>query len=232
MNARDLIEDSMTMAGRKALGTTLDGETLGYGLRRLNQLIDEWQAQGLYIPFSTEVVQPVTGSPVTIGTLGTIIAPMPAFVRDTSFFRIDGLDFPLDWLEISEFNRIPLKDIDTYPVYASYVQGDGIGNLYFYPKPQNYELHLYIDAVLPAFVDYDTDYYIQKGYHSALIYTLAELYCEGVRPVPPDIARKAANARAVIRENNIKPLMWRAPAITHGVNRWSSLADFLSGGAV
>jgi hypothetical protein len=232
MKARNLIEDAMLMAGRKALGTALDGDTLAYGLRRLNQLIDEWQAQGLYIPFTTEVIQAITGSPVTIGATGTVIAPMPAFVRDTSFFRIGGLDFPLEWIDIAEFNRIPLKAIDTYPVYASYVPGDTLGNLYFYPRPTNYELHLYIDDVLPAFVDYDTDYSLQKGYHNALTYTLAEVFCEGVRPVSQDIARKAMSARAVVRENNVKPIMWQSPSVAHGVRRWVSLADFLSGGAV
>lgn len=229
MKARTLVEDAMLMSGRKALGTALDGDTLAYGLRRLNLLIDGWQAQGIYIPFTTEIVQNVTGSPVTIGATGTITAPMPQFTRDTSFFRIGGIDYVLRWLPIDEFNRIPLKAIDTYPVCASYVPGDTLGNLYFYPRPQNYELHLFVDAVLPAFADYDTDYPLQKGYANALTYTLAELCCEGVRQVPPDIARKAVLARDVVRQNNIKPIMWRQPSITHGVNRLVSPIDFWTG---
>jgi hypothetical protein len=220
----------MLMAGRKALGTALDGDVLAYGLRRLSQLIDEWQAQGLYIPFTEEVTQSITGSPVTIGTGGIINREMPQYVRDTSFFRIGSIDYSLEWLTIEQFNQIPLKAIDTYPVYASYVPGDIQGKLYFYPRPQNYELHLYIDDVLPAFVDYDTDYPLQKGYHNALTYTLAEVFCEGVRQVPPDIARKAINARSVVRENNVKPIMWQSPSVTSGVRRCASPLDFLTGG--
>ena len=230
MKARTLIEDAMVMSGRKALGTSLDGDVLAYGLRRLNQLIDEWQAQGLYIPFTTEITQSISGSPVTIGTAGTISGAMPQYVRDTSFFRIGGIDYKLDWVTIEEFNRIPFKAIDTYPVYASYVPGDIQGKLYFYPRPNNYELHLFVDAVLPAFVDYDTDYAVQKGYQNALTYTMAEICCEGVRDVPQDIARRAMNSRAVVRSNNIKPIMWRSPSVASGARQLGNPLDFLTGG--
>jgi hypothetical protein len=219
MRGSEIIDDAFTMAGRKALGQALDGDTQGYGLRRLNQLIDSWSAQGIYIPFSTEIVQSVTGSPITIGTGGTINVTRPNFVRNITYFKIGGISYPIEWVNQENFNRIQIREIDTIPCYGWYEEGLPLGNLHFYPRPTNNELHLRIDATLPAFADYDTDYDIVAGYRNALVYTMAEIACEGVKNVPDDIARKAANARNTIKTNNTEAMGWPIQPIAMGLSR-------------
>lgn len=231
MKASEVIDTAWTMAGRKALGQALDGDSQGYALTRLNQLVDEWQSQSLYIPYTTEIVQTVSGSPITIGSGGVINVTRPNFTRDTTFFKINGVNYPIEWISEELFNQIRLKTINSFPIYGWYDDALPMGSLNFFPVPTNYELHLRIDAILPAFADYDTDYNIAVGYRNALVYTMCEIACEGVKDVPRDISKRAENARRIIKTNNLSPIPWPTAAISRGVfwNGWRR-SDFLQGG--
>jgi len=210
---------AFTLAGRKALGMYLDGDSANNGLSLLQLLTDSWQASGMFIPFSTEVVQTVTGSPITIGTGGTINVPRPLRMLDTSFFRVNSIDYPITWLPQQEFNEISLKaQAGTFPFYGSYDNNLPLGNIQFWPVPTSKELHLRLDAVFPGFVDFDTDYPIEVGYQSAITYTLAEMACMGIREVPVEVARQAAQARKAILLNNAPVPLWKAPNVTRGLS--------------
>jgi len=219
MKASELIESAFTLAGRKALGQPIDGDSKAQGLDLLQMLVDSWQAQGIFIPYSTEIVQSVTGSPVTIGTSGTINTTRPLRVLDTSFFRVDTQDYPIKWLDQSGYNQIGYKGLIAFPYcYGFYDHALPLGNLYFWPIPSNYELHLRLDAILPAFVDYDTDYNIETGYTNALKLSLAEYACMGIKEVPQSIGVQAEKARKAIIQNNMQVPMWCKPSVTRGLN--------------
>lgn len=219
MKASALIESAFTLAGRKALGQPIDGDSKAQGLELLQMLVDSWQAQGIFIPYTTEIVQSVTGSPVTIGTGGTINTTRPLRVLDTSFFRINSIDYPIKWVDEAEFNLIWNKTITEFtPRYGFYDHALPLGNLYFWPKPTAYELHLRLDAILPAFVDYDTDYNIEIGYTNAIKLSLAEYACMGIKEVPQSIGVQAEKARKAIIQNNMQVPIWSKPSITRGVN--------------
>lgn len=219
MKASELIEFAFTLAGRKALGQPLDGDSKAQGLELLQVLVDSWQAQGIFIPYTTEITQTVTGSPVTIGTGGTINTIRPLRVLDTSFFRVSNVDYPINWLNQADFNQIIYKAQTGFPsCYGFYNHALPLGSLYFWPVPTANELHLRLDAVLPAFVDYDTDYGIETGYNAALKFSLAEYACYGIKDVPKSIADQAEMARKAIILNNTNVPMWVKPTITRGLN--------------
>jgi len=230
MKASEAITDAFVECGRAALGNNLDSDNLAHGLRLLNRIIDQWKVQNLFIPYTTEIVQSVTGSPITIGTGGTINTTRPNQVLDTSFFRIGGIDYPIQWLTQEQFNQITLKDIDTIPRYGWFSPALPLASLYFYPQPTNYELHLRLNAILPAFADYDTDYLIEDGYQDAIILSLAVAACRGFREVPANLMRDATNATRVIKTRNSKSILWPQTRISMGLGRrYTSMADFLSG---
>jgi len=106
-----------------------------------------------------------------------------------------------------------------------------LGSLNFFPVPTAYELHLRIDSTLPAFADYDTDYDVEIGYRNALVYTMAEIACEGFREIPVNIVKKAVNARKILKINNLKLIPWPTTQISQGYygNGWRR-SDFLKGG--
>jgi hypothetical protein len=203
MKAADIILNAANMAGIQAIGDTTEGTYSIYALGRLNSLLDSWQVDELYIPFTTEVVQTVTGSPVTIGTGQTINVALPRFILDTSFFRLSNTDYPLQWVDQATFNCIANKSATGTPTLAYYDAQFPVGNVYFYPKPQSLEAHLQINAALPQFADLTTDYDIGKGYQMALECSLAELLCVGVREVPVELARQAIRARRILRLTNL-----------------------------
>lgn len=230
MKAVDAINTAFTMAGRKALGQPLDGDELAWGMALLRGMVDSWQADGLYVPFVTETVQTVAGSPITIGPGQTINVPRPKFVRDTSYFRSSGADFPIEWVNEREFNGIGVKAVKAaLPVYGHYDGALPTASLYFWPAPQDSQLHLVMDAPLPAFADFNvTDYAVDTGYVDAVAYTLAVKACLGLRDVPPDLERQANNAVRKVRLNNARVPRIGLPWPLAG-HRGGSLADFMAG---
>lgn len=204
MKAADLILNAANMAGIQAIGDTPEGTYSIYALGRLNALLDSWQVDGLYIPYTTETVQIINASPVTIGAGQTINVSLPRFIRDTSFFRISNTDYPIQWVDQATFNCITNKSAMGTPTIAYYDEQFPIGRIYFYPQPQTLEVHLQIDAAFPLFADLTTDYDIGKGYQLALELSLAELLCTGVREVPVELARQAIRARRVLKVTNLR----------------------------
>lgn len=203
MKAQECIEFAFTRIGRKAYGQPLSGDALSDGLALLNDLLDKWQIIGLYIHHTTEVVQSVTGSPVTVGAGGTINVPLPQFIRDTSFFRVGKTDYPLEVVSQERFNTLQYKDVSGLPRYVWLEHGSPLSKLHFYPKPSNMELHLRLDARFTKFTNYDEDVSVPPGYESAFKWSLAERLCAGIKEVPALVRQEAINARAAIKENNV-----------------------------
>jgi len=224
----DIVNTAFTLAGRKAIGNPLDGEELAWGMTLLKGMINSWQADGLFIPFVTEAVATVSGSPVAIGTGQTVNVPRPRFVRDTSFFRVTNVDVPVHWLNEKEFNQLQTKTISSqYPLYGYYDAAIPVGKLYFWPAPQNVELHLILDAELPAFSDFNiTDYAIDTGYSEAIYLTLACKACLGIKEIPADLERNANKAVSKIRRNNGKVPVVNLP-YQIGSKHKASWEDFL-----
>lgn len=203
MKAESLIETACEYAGIKALGSPLDGETLSVGLSRLNSLLNSWQADNLFIPYVQEIVQTVTGNPITIGTGQTINVARPRFIRDTSFVRTNNNDQQIEVVDQQRYNLICNKLATSIQPWAGYYDNQfPVGHIYLYPAPVGSELHLQVDATLPQFADYTTDYPVDYGYQLALELSLAEKMCIGIKQVSPDLTRDAKNARATIRTNN------------------------------
>lgn len=201
MRAESAIQQAATYAGIKALGSPLDGETLEHGLTALNSMLDSWQAESLYIPHTTEIIQSVAGSPVTIGLGQTINVVRPKFIRDTSFIRIGGFDTPIRWISQQEYNTIAYKGQTGTAYYGYYDEQFPVGKIYIYPVP-NGELHLQVDAALPQFADYTTDYAIDTGYKLAIELNLALMMCIGLKEPTQLLLSQAFAAKNRIQQNN------------------------------
>jgi|WetSurMetagenome_2_1015567.scaffolds.fasta_scaffold00310_28 hypothetical protein len=204
MKAAKLIEKATTYAGIRALGSALDGDTLDFGLAVLNSMLESWQEDNLFIPYVQDIVTTVTGSPVSIGTGQTINVARPRDIKDTSFIRFNGVDSPIKLVSEEEYNRIANKSLSSvYSWIGYYDKQYPVGHLYLYPAPTNSSLHIIVDAVLPQFADYTTDYNIGIGYQNAIELSLAELLCLGLRALPSGLEKQAMLARKVIRRNNV-----------------------------
>jgi hypothetical protein len=204
VKANQIIDAAFTLAGIKAIGETIAGDASEWAFTLLNDLLDEWNTDGLFIADNTETIITVSGQSVTIGTGKVINVTRPVRMLDTSFFRVNNIDFPIQWINQGEYNAIPYKAItSTIPYFAYYDGGIPDGNIFFWPYPATgSELHLQLGVQFAGFVDYTTPINLAQGYKQALQYTLAERLCTGIRDVPAQLAKNAIQARDHIRVLN------------------------------
>lgn len=224
--ALQIVNRAAELIGYKDSDEALSGNDAANFLDILNDIVDSWNTQRLYIVTVEENVSSFSSSPVTIGPGMTINVPRPVRIEDTSFIRINNIDYGLHWLEREEFNSITAKNVTgSFPVYAYYDDSMPTGSIYFWPKPTTtVELHLQLQQQLSAFADLNTDYTLAPGYKKAFEYTLAEDLAPGRRALDPQISRQAAIARKAIKVTNFE-----SPQMNDGPIYLTPYARFVSG---
>ena len=224
--ALSLIDRAYALIGFKDPGEALSGADAQYALDALNDMIDGWNTQSFFIVSINEVVQTVSGLPITIGPGMMIDVPRPVEMQNGSFVRIGGVDFPIQWIDREEYNSIAYKGVTSnVPAYGYYDGNLPTGNIYLWPYSlTGAELHLQLNSNLSEFADLATDYTLAPGYRKAISYSLAEELAPGVRELPAQVAKQAFLARKAIRRTNVT-----VPALASGRGGFSPLARFLSG---
>lgn len=224
--ASDIIDRAYSLIGYKAAGEAVSGADAQYALAALNDMLDSWNTQRLFIYTITEVIATVSGLPIPIGPAMAINTPRPVKMEEGSFARIMGLDYPITWLSTEQYQAIPIKAIATaIPQYGFYDGGNPTGAIYLWPyQTTATELHLMVRSQLAAFPDLATDVPLAQGYKQAIQYSLAEELAPGVRELPAQVAKKAALARRAIRMANVE-----VPFMDLEGQTGSPLARFLSG---
>ena len=170
----------------------------------LNDMLDGWNTQRLFIIAVSEVSQSVTGLPITIGLTGTINVARPIRMQDGAYVRVNSVDTPIQWIERTEYEAIPSKTQAGTPVLGYYEPSMPLGKIYLYPYPSSaVTLVLPLQTQLTEFADLaSTDYTLAPGYRKALAYSLAEELAPGRRELSRDVQRIAAMARKAIRRSN------------------------------
>lgn len=202
--AQALINRSAEIIGYKDPDETLSAADSTNFLAVLNDMLDGWNTQRLFIIAVSEVSQSVSGLPITIGLTGTINVTRPIRMQDGAYTRSNSVDLAFRWIERSEYEAIPNKTTaGTIPSVGYYEPAMPLGKIYLYPYPSTaIELHLPLQTQLTEFADLTTTYTLAPGYRKALAYSLAEELAPGRRALGQDVQRIAANARRAIRRTN------------------------------
>lgn len=224
--ALQIIDTAYTLLGYKSPADELSGQDSAYALSRLNDLIDSWNTQTLYIYTTTEVVVTTSGKPITIGPGQTVNTARPVMLPPGSFARIGGIDYPITWIDTEQYQSIVLKNTaSTIPIYGFYDGGAPTGNLFFWPfQPTATEYHILVSTQLTEWASLSTDVTLTQGYRRALSYSLAEELAPGYCEVPASVARNAVNARRAIRQANAV-----IPVLKFANNGTSPIARFIAG---
>lgn len=205
--ATQIIERAYSIIGYKDPGEALSGADADYALDVLNDMIDGWTTQRLFIVSVEEVVTSVSGQTVTIGPGLTIDVDRPVKMENGAFHRVGGIDYPLTWIEREKYNAISLKSVSsTIPEYGYY---DAAGKIYLWPYSTTaLALHLQLQVQLVEFADLATEYTLAPGYRKALSFSLAEELAPGLKELPQSVIRAAVLARQAIKRTNIRvPVM-------------------------
>lgn len=210
--ARTIITDAYLTCLLLGQGEPLDDFDAQSALRRLNGMLDSWATDNLYAKRRVEYVNTVpAGTSFTVGPTGNVVtASVPVRLEEGCFTRSNNIDHPLILITSDEYDRIPYKTAAApWANVMYYASGITTGTCSVYPAMSApAEIHLQVLEPLGAFATLDTNVELPKGYLDAIMYSMCEIVCLGKRPVPADIAKHAARARARIRGANVEvPVM-------------------------
>jgi len=224
--ANQLIERAYEIIGFKDPDEPLSGSMATKALAVLNDMVDSWNTQRLYIVSVDEIVTTVSGLPITIGPGMMIDVARPIKVEDGSFTRISGVDYQIKWVDREEYNSIAFKSVAGQISLIGYYDANmPTGNIFLWPYPvTGAELHLQLQKQLSEFSDLATDYSLAPGYRKAISYSLAEELAPGLKELSGTVVKAAALARKAIRRTNAV-----IPQLNTGSSAGSPLAQFLAG---
>ena len=186
-------------------------------------MLAQWQRKRWMVYSLDDVSFTPTGSAsYTVGIGGTVNIPRPDRI-EAAFVRLTNgpmpVDYPLALLESREdYNKIALKNLQTFPQLAFYDAAFPLANLYIWPAPAatNYQVHISVKTSLSSFAGLTTSMNLPPEYQEALLYSLAArlrpMY--GMQP-DPSITALSKTAMNVIRNANAQiPRLTIPPALT------------------
>lgn len=146
--ALQIIDRALEHLGIKGAGETTSAEDADAGLRALTSLLDALQSDRLDVVGLTELTYtPASGeSQVTITSGGDINATMPAWLSDSSHYRIGSIDYPLPLKSaFDSYAAYPDKSSRGLPDVVCYMRSGSTGTLYIAPASDgNYQLRLWV----------------------------------------------------------------------------------------
>jgi hypothetical protein len=195
-----IVNRGAEIIGYKDPDEALNGNDASNFLGVLNAMVDAWALEKLYVYAASEIVQPVSGNPITIGPGAQINTARPIRIPTGGFFRNGSVDYGFQMITREQYEAWLVKSIATpWPRYAYYEATMPTASLFFYPMlSSSGELHLPIEQRITQFADLNTVYTLPPGYQNALQYSLAEELTPGRRAANPDVIRLAAKYRRAI----------------------------------
>lgn len=199
-----LIEGALSLLGVLANGENASGDEVSGCLINLNNMIDSWNTERLYIYTVQESIATLSGSTLTIGPGQTVNVTRPIALEDHCFTRYNNVDYPMSKVNGEEYSSIILKQqTSTYPYIVYYDTNYPTGTLYFWPvPPAPVEVHLRLMTQLTEWANAQDSHDLPQGYRRALMYSLAEELAPQYRPCDPMISRIASQARRNIKRAN------------------------------
>ena len=180
--ALDLITNALLDLGVLADEETPTSSQAAGGLRKLNNLIESWNIEGLMPIGGTAQTFPLVSNQgtYTLGVGGDFNTARPnivtaCYVRDTTQPVATRVDYPLYMYTEKEFSEVPLKGLEsTLPMGVYFDNATPLTNVTFYPIPStaNYTFVMWSDVILPS-LTLTQQIAVAPGYARALEANLA-----------------------------------------------------------
>jgi hypothetical protein len=228
--ARDILTLAFKEAGVLGVGQTLLAEDVNDGFTYLRRMMQQWQKKRWLIPGLTTVS--ALGNDLksnTIGPGGHWDYPIrPDKIQSAYMVQQNTgqtpVSIPLRLIFAKEdYDRITLKDLNTYPgaVFYDNLWTGGVGNVYVWPIPSaTYRIYLTIKTDLGWPGDIDSDFDLPLEYEEAIHYNLALRLCSGYQLQPQDETKRLARASLnTIKVSNTQVPRLQMPASLLGTNR-------------
>lgn len=214
--ARGIIKSAMRKAGVLTVGEDPSAEEANDALEMLNDLLASISNDSLIVYSRTFENFPLSGGTAsyTIGSGATFNTVRPIKIV-SAYVRIGTIDYPLEIITDENYASIGMKAIQGIPEFLNYTNAFANGTINLYPVPAAaYTLYLVTEKQLTTFALNDT-VSLPPGWRRMLIYNLAiELAPEYGQPIPPEVAKIAAESKGEIKAAVMaaKPMQWEAGA--------------------
>lgn len=216
--ALSLITDAYLVVGLLGEGEVLTAARAQFALRQLNDMLDSWATESLYVKYIAEIVATIApGQTFTVGPTGDIVTTLvPIQLEKGSFFRVNGTDFEFTPITLEQYMGYPVKDAAaSWPNYVHYSADVTSGTGYMLPAlSASAELHALVQQPLTSFPDVTTVVDLPLGYKEPILLSLAEKLCFGKMAIPPDVMKGARAARGRIKDANGEVPVMRLPYAT------------------
>lgn len=208
-----LIKRALRLLGVLASGTQLSALELEEGLEALNSMLDAWNSEELntFSRYAIETALVADQQSYTIGINCDIDTAWPEKIEQgQAFYKVDGVEYPLEVLNSDQWNEIAQKDVAaTQPCKLFYDREFPYGNVSLYPKPDSGSLVLYLVLPLVQITQPSVPFVLPPSYAEAIAYNLAvRLAPENGKTVPVEVGVIAVESKANLKRANFEaPVM-------------------------
>lgn len=217
----EIISRAMRLLGVYDIGETIQPEESNTGLVALNGLIGSLANSGnLVFSKSTDSISLVAGTAsYTIGPSGGTVSTRPVDVLDESYVAQDGVSYPLDLINLQQYNDIGVKAIQGIPRFLMVSPGMPNITITLYPVPdQAMTLSLVSNKPILGTLELTTELSLPPGYDRLLAFLLAEdIAPEFAVDVPRAVAATAAQARRYLKRTNLEVPQMSVPRVNERV---------------
>jgi len=208
---RDILNESLSDLGVKAMGQTLSDAILQSALEKLNRMIDSWANENLMIYGITEENFPLVSGQAeySIGADGSpdfdTVRPQEIMEKG-NFVRDDNgtTDYRVKLVSLQQYREISLKSTSGRPHQMAYNPTYPNGTLYFYFTPESGR-NIYLRSLkeIGEFAGLGATVDLPPGYKRALITNGAvEIAPSHGRTISPALALQAAQSKTSIKRRN------------------------------
>lgn len=223
----DIVNLAFKDAGVFGTGQTPSSDDQADALRRVNQMISQWNRRRWLVYHLVDNGFSCTGArSYTVGAGGNFNITRPDRI-EAAYIRqlVPTNPTPIDWgleeiTSFEEYSKIAIKTLAASPSeYFFYDSGFPLGTIYPWPIPSNqYELHILTKAVLQQFAGTADALVLPPEYEEAIYLNLAVRLRMAYRlPADPVLIGLAKAALNTIRRSNFQIAPLRMPkGVTRG----------------
>lgn len=230
MVTADLIRATLRLIGAISSSETPNADESSDALEALNLMLGSWGASRFLSASTAKVTKTMTGAAsYTIGVGGDIDTTRPTAIYN-AFWSDGSLDYPLTFLDYSDYQDIGIKNIGSIPEYIVLKPDNPLSTIYLFPVPANGTLTL--DNIRPATdLTLADDLPYPPEWIRALKFNLAvEISPEFGFTISPELALLAQESKAIVLRSMVTVPLARFDALLPNGMKQSGSKTFIMGG--
>lgn len=199
-------------------GETASAETMTDSFSTFNQMMAQWQENGMNVYAQVTTSFTPTGAiSYSVGTGGDVAITRPEKI-DFIYWRSSGVDIPIQLLSTyEEYLAITNKTQVGNACYGFYLPSYPLGTLYLYPQPNSGSVFITNTVALPIFTSITDTIVLPAKYILPIRFSLAELFSVTFQTViSPAVSTMANRYRVSLRKSNTRVPTLQMPAFTIG----------------